>query len=223
MISTISTSQGAASWCASQGSRRGSRWVACRCRRWGRSRGRSRSRRRGRSRGCSRGRSRGRGRSCSRCISRLQHHCNPIHLQLQSMFTNQQQHHITKNNAKPNIHALAVKRHQNKTQNATYSNPRTQSHETHGLSTKDHTSDSAYLTNHTTVTAANNVHTAEQLQTHCRICSCIPSSQTNRITRHNHQPDQLTTQPACSLCLQHRAHQQHVFSVVNRLVPFALL
>ena len=105
---------------------------------------------------------------------------------------------------------------------ATYSNPWTHTNTTRGVSTKDHTAAIAYLIIHTTITAAQNVRPAAPLHSHCRICSCIPSSQTTRTKRHNHQSDQLTTQPTCSLVLPQRAHQQHVCSAVNQLKPFAL-
>ena len=105
---------------------------------------------------------------------------------------------------------------------ATYSNPWTHTNKTHLVSTKDYTAEIAYLSIHTTIKAAPNVHTAAPLQSHCRICSCIPRLQTSRTKRHNHQSDQLTTQPTCSLVLPQRAYQQHVFSAVNQLKPFAL-
>ena len=93
---------------------------------------------------------------------------------------------------------LAVKAHQQQdtqTTKTAYSNPRRQSHETHRVSTKDHTADIANLPKHTKITAAQHVRPAAPLQSYCRICSCIPSSQTNRTTRSNHQTDNCHRNP----------------------------
>ena len=88
---------------------------------------------------------------------------------------------------------LAVKGHQNKTlkQQAAYSNPRIQSHETHRVSTKDHTADIAYLPKHTTITAAHE-------RTYCNTIA-IPLSYLQLHSKFTNQPHHASPPPTRSM------------------------
>jgi len=105
---------------------------------------------------------------------------------------------------------LAVKGHQQQdTQTNAYSNPRTQSLETHGVSTKDRTADIANLPKHTTIIAAQNVHTAAPLQSYCRI-----SPPTNSCRSRCHDTNAIANH-TCTLAV--KAHQQQDTQTKSRL------